>query len=55
MSELRYQILYIDDKSDNLRTFKATFRWDYDTFTAKSAFEGFDILENKKKRSYAFA
>jgi len=48
MSELRYQILYIDDEPDNLRTFKATFRWDYDIFTAKSAFEGFDILDKNE-------
>jgi len=48
MSELRYRILYIDDEIDNLRTFKATFRWDYDILTAKSAFEGFDILDNNE-------
>ena len=48
MSELRYNILYIDDEPDNLRTFRATFRWDYEIFTAKSAFEGFDILADNE-------
>ena len=45
MSELKYNILYIDDEPDNLRTFRAGFRWGYNIYTAQSAFEGFDILE----------
>ena len=45
MSDSKYNILYIDDELHNLRTFKATFKWDYKIFTASSAFDGFDILE----------
>jgi len=41
----KYTILYIDDEPHNLRTFKATFKWDYNILTAQSAFDGFDILE----------
>jgi len=48
MEELKYQILYIDDEPDNLRTFRATFRWEYNVFIAKSAYEGFDVLENNE-------
>jgi len=44
MDKAKYNILYIDDEPDNLRTFRAGFRWDYNIFTAQSAFEGFDIL-----------
>jgi len=44
----KYTILYIDDEPHNLRTFKATFKWDYDILTAQSAFEGFDILEKNE-------
>lgn len=48
MSELKYKILYIDDEPNNLSTFRATFRWDYEIFIAKSAFEGFDILAEEE-------
>lgn len=44
----KYTILYIDDEPHNLRTFKATFKWDYDILTAQSAFDGFDILEKSE-------
>ncbi|MEL7021114.1 MAG: sigma-54 dependent transcriptional regulator [Bacteroidota bacterium] len=40
----QYAILYVDDEPQNLRTFKATFKWDYRIHTARSAFEGLDIL-----------
>ncbi len=43
----KYTILYIDDEPHNLRTFKATFKWDYHILTAQSAFDGFDILEKE--------
>ena len=42
---LKYNILYVDDEVHNLRTFKATFKWEFNVFTARSAFEGFDILD----------
>ena len=44
MGDKKYTILYIDDEPHNLTTFKATFKWDYHILTAKSAFDGFDIL-----------
>ncbi|MFK7936429.1 MAG: sigma-54-dependent transcriptional regulator [Saprospiraceae bacterium] len=44
MSNKKYTILYVDDEPQNLRTFKATFKWDYKIHTARSAFEGLDVL-----------
>ena len=44
MAVSQYNILYIDDEPDNLRTFRAGFRWEHNIYTAQSAFEGFDIL-----------
>ena len=41
----KYNILYVDDEVHNLRTFKATFKWQFNVFTARSAFEGFDLLD----------
>jgi len=46
MKEKKFTILYIDDEPHNLRTFKATFKWEYKILTVQSAFDGFDILEN---------
>jgi len=48
MKEFKYTILYVDDEPHNLRTFKATFKWDFNILTAQSAFEGFDILEKNR-------
>jgi len=48
MSEEKLNILYIDDEPHNLRTFKSNFKWDYNIFTVKSAFDGFDILEKNE-------
>ena len=42
---LKFNILYVDDEAHNLRAFKATFKWQFNIFIAKSAFEGFDLLE----------
>jgi response regulator RpfG family c-di-GMP phosphodiesterase len=39
-------ILYIDDEPNNLIAFKASFRRNYNVFTAESAEEGRKILEN---------
>lgn len=38
-------ILYVDDEVNNLISFKACFRREYDIFTAESAAEGFKVLE----------
>ena len=46
MEEKKYNILYVDDEEYNLVAFKATFRKQYNIFTASSAEEGFEILKN---------
>lgn len=47
MSELSYpvKVLYVDDEENNLRSFKAAFRRDYEVFTAISGKEGLTVLE----------
>lgn len=46
-TEDRIQILYVDDESRNLTAFKASFRRNYDIFTAISAEEGAAILRER--------
>lgn len=41
------RILYIDDEPHNLIAFRASFRRDYQVFTAESAFEAKEILEEQ--------
>jgi signal transduction histidine kinase len=43
----KISILYIDDEEDNLLSFKATFRRDYDILTANSSAQGLNILNNQ--------
>ena len=45
MAKDKINILYIDDEENNLTSFKATFRRDYRVFTALSAAEGRELLE----------
>jgi two-component system response regulator PhcR len=40
------RVLYIDDEDNNLQAFKATFRRQYEVYTAISAAEGLKILES---------
>jgi two-component system response regulator PhcR len=40
------RVLYIDDEENNLEAFKASFRRQYEIYTAISAAEGLKILEN---------
>lgn len=40
------RVLYIDDEENNLNAFKASFRRQYEIYTAISAAEGLKILEN---------
>ncbi|TDO24420.1 hybrid sensor histidine kinase/response regulator [Pedobacter duraquae] len=40
------RVLYIDDEENNLNAFKASFRRQYEIYTATSAAEGLKILEN---------
>ncbi len=42
--EQRFNILYVDDEADNLASFLATFRRDYNVYTARSGQEGLDVL-----------
>lgn len=46
MTRLPVKILYIDDEENNLLAFKASFRRQYEIYTANSAAEGLKILEN---------
>ena len=47
MNERRYNILYVDDELNNLKTFKATFKWDYNIFLAQSGDEGIKVLNEE--------
>jgi len=44
----KIRVLYIDDEKNNLISFKANFRIDFDVFTAESASEGLEILAKQK-------
>jgi signal transduction histidine kinase len=44
----KYTLLYVDDEESNLRIFRDTFRRDFNVFTALSAKEGIEILDNNK-------
>ena len=41
-------VLYIDDEANNLNSFKAAFRCDFEIYTASSAREGRKILDNNE-------
>lgn len=45
MSDAKISVLYVDDEENNLRSFRATFRRDFNVFTAQSGEEGLKILE----------
>ncbi|MBX6379648.1 MAG: hybrid sensor histidine kinase/response regulator [Thermoflavifilum aggregans] len=44
----RIRILYVDDEVNNLAAFRATFRRDYDVFTAPHFDEAYQILEQEQ-------
>ncbi|SHG01161.1 hybrid sensor histidine kinase/response regulator [Pedobacter caeni] len=46
MNATTIRVLYIDDEENNLHAFKASFRRQYEIYTALSADEGLKILEN---------
>jgi signal transduction histidine kinase len=46
MGSSNIRVLYIDDEENNLVAFKATFRRQYEIYTASSAAEGLKILQN---------
>src|SRR5471030_3411036 len=41
-----FGVLYVDDEINNLNSFKAAFRRDFDIYTAQSAREGRKVLDN---------
>jgi len=47
MENQKHSILYVDDELVNLNVFKATFRHDYNIFTANSAQEAMEILRQQ--------
>lgn len=48
MSNEKISILYLDDEQDNLISFKANFRREYDIHTTTSAHDAIEILKNNK-------
>ena len=46
MNNTKFNILYVDDEEQNLISFRATFRREYNVFTAISGKEGMDIMHN---------
>jgi DNA-binding NtrC family response regulator len=45
---MSYGVLYVDDEINNLNSFKAAFRRDFDIYTAQSAREGRKILDTNE-------
>ena len=48
MDKKDFSILFVDDEEHNLTSFNATFRREYNIFTALSGKEGIEILRNNK-------
>ena len=48
MTDKKYNILYVDDEPSNLKTFRATFKWDFNIFLAESGYEGLEILKQNQ-------
>lgn len=46
-TESKIKVLYLDDEDNNLRSFKAAFRRQYEVFTANTSEEAFDIVKNE--------
>ena len=42
----KIKILYVDDEENNLNSFRAYFRKEYNIYTALNVFEAFEILQN---------
>jgi DNA-binding NtrC family response regulator len=47
MSESKISILYVDDEENNLNSFKATFRRDFDVTVAISGAEAIELMKQK--------
>jgi hypothetical protein len=49
-----YNVLYVDDEENNLNSFKAALRRNYNVYTALSGIEGMEVLANAlEKKSKA--
>src|SRR6185295_19759388 len=48
MDESKHSVLYVDDEENNLISFRAAFRRNYDIFTAINADEGINILHKEQ-------
>jgi len=48
MTNQKFSLLYVDDEQHNLVSFAATFRKEYDVFTAINARDGIDIMRNNE-------
>ena len=46
--EKKINVLYIDDEADNLTSFRATFRREFNITTAESADEAVEVLEKEE-------
>lgn len=44
----KIRVLYLDDEDNNLRSFKAAFRREYDVYTANTSEKAFDIVKSVK-------
>ena len=42
---MKYNIIYIDDEPENIRSFKSVFRREYNIFTTDSPSQGLDYLQ----------
>ena len=47
LSESKIRVLYVDDEANNLMAFQASFRRQYEIYTAVNVTDGMDILNNK--------
>lgn len=47
-SKKHIKVLYLDDEENNLRSFKAAFRRDYDIYTANNSEEAYEIIKSVK-------
>jgi response regulator RpfG family c-di-GMP phosphodiesterase len=45
VSNEKFNVLYVDDELNNINSFKATFRRDFNVFIASSGKEGLEILQ----------
>jgi response regulator RpfG family c-di-GMP phosphodiesterase len=46
--QVKINVLYVDDEVGNLNAFKASFRRDFNVFTAESADEGYEIIKQNE-------